>query len=179
MFRSELNKASGKSEYSVVALFPKGTDLSALEALAKEVAIEEWGPDVSKWPTPRRNPFRDQGEKAKKDDATGKMVLPGGYEAGCVFINLKSAQRPGLVDEKVQDIIDETQFYAGCWARASVHAYAYNHTGNAGIAFGLNNVQKMKDGDPLSGRTKAADDFAPIEALAGEGTPKSSSSIFG
>lgn len=178
VFRPKKNELNGKDEYSVVALFPKGADLSALKAAAQAAIEAKWGTDKAKWPANLRSPFRDQGEKAKVDEITGKKTLPAGHEEGAIFMNLKSSQRPGVVDQNVQDIIEDSQFYAGCWARASINAYAYDNKGNRGVSFGLGNLQKVKDGDPIAGRTKPQDDFAPIEGLAGSSPAAGATSIF-
>jgi hypothetical protein len=167
VFKAKKNDMSGKDEYSIVALFPKNTDFSKLKLEAQRALEEKWGKDKTKWPTGLKTPFRDQGERKKIIE--GKDVLPAGYEAGAIFINLKSTQRPGLVDANLNDIIDEKDFYPGCYARATVRAYAYENKGNRGVAFGLQNIQKTRDGDPLSGRPKAQDEFAPIEG-AGSST---------
>lgn len=156
VFRPEKNKLNDKMEYSLVAIFPKGTDLSALTKSVGEAAVEKWGADKTKWPKNLRNPIR-KNEEREKD---GK--LPDGYEAGGYFITLKSEQRPGLVDGNRQAIIDETAFYSGCYARAQVRPFAYLQKGNAGVSFGLQNLQKMADGDPLSGRQRAEDAFEPV-----------------
>lgn len=153
-------------KYGVTMLFPKGADLSALTSAAHAVMVEKWGADKAKWPKNLRNPFRDQGEK---DHA--------GYEAGAVFINATSQQRPGLVDAKLQDIIEERDFYSGCFARASVRAFAYDKAGNRGVAFGLQNVQKLRDGEPLGGRSRPSDDFEPV-ADTSAGAPKSAADLF-
>ena len=58
------------------------------------------------------------------------------------------------------EIIDTTEFYSGCYGKASINFYAYNTNGNKGIACGLNNLMKTKDGEALAGRAKAIDDFA-------------------
>lgn len=173
VFTARKNDLNGKDEYSVVALFPKGADLSKLEAACKEVMEEKWGKDSSKWPRPLRSPFRKQDEKEKEIE--GKMVMPAAHEKGAIFLNLRSQQRPGVVDHQVQDIIDQSQFYAGCWAKATVRPYAYDMKGNRGVAFGLQNIQKTKDGDPLSGRPTAQDDFAPIQ---GADSGKAASDLF-
>lgn len=167
VFKSKKNELNGKDEYSLVALFPKGADLSSLKKAATEAIEKKWGPDKAKWPANLRTPFRDQGERAKLDEASGKKILPAGYEEGAIFLTLKSTAKPGVVDQKVQDIIDQSQFYAGCFARATVNAYAYDNKGNRGVSFGLTNIQKVKDGEPLSGRPKAQDDFAPVENADG------------
>lgn len=173
VFKPELNKLNGKMEYSIVALFPKAADFSKMKQAAKEACEEKWGKDAKKWPANLRNPFRDQGEKLKVDAETGKEVLPAGYETGCVFMQLKSANKPQVVNQQVEEIMDQSEFYSGCWARATVSVYAYSQAGNNGVNFGLQNIQKVRDGEPLSGRTKAQDDFAPIEGLAGVGSATS------
>lgn len=166
VFEPKRNDLNGKDEYSIVALFPKGCDLTVLKKAAQAAIEEKWGKDQSKWPKTIRTPFRDQGERAKTDEATGKTYLPNGYEDGAIYLNLKSKQRPGLVDKNVQPIIEQSEFYAGCWAIATVSCYAYDQKGNKGVAFGLNNIQKVAEGDALGGRTKAENDFAPVEGAA-------------
>lgn len=192
LLKAEKNNLNGKMEYSVVALFKPGEDLSKMKQAALEACIKKWGADKTKWPQKNpvtgqggvRSPFRDQAERGKVSEETGQIVLPPGYVAGAIFINLKSEQKPGVVDENVQDIIDASKLYSGCWMRATVNAYAYDNKGNAGVSFGLNNVQKMGDGDPIGGsRTKATDDFAPIAGTAQAAGPASgagnSSDLFG
>lgn len=160
VFQAKKNDLNGKDEFSVVALFKKGEDLSALKAAAQKAITDKWGPDKAKWPTNLRSPFRLQEERAK--DVDGKRILPPGHEEGAVFLNLKSQQRPGVVDQNVQDILEHSQFYAGCYARASINAYAYDQKGNRGVSFGLGNIQKVRDGDPLGNRARPEQDFAPI-----------------
>lgn len=161
VFKARKNELNGKEEFSVVALFDKGADLTALKKAAQEATIKKWGADKTKWPTNIRSPFRDQGEREKEG------TLPAGHEKGAIFMNFKSTQKPGVVDQQVQPIIDEADFYAGCYAIASVNAYAYDQKGNRGVSFGLGNLQKVKDGEPLGGRTRAQDDFAPIAVEEG------------
>ncbi len=46
---------------------------------------------------------------------------------------------------------------------------AYDYEGiKFGVGIYLNNLQKVSDGDSLTGRTTAEDDFAPIEAASAE-----------
>lgn len=160
VFKPEVNKLSGKTEYSVVALFDKDADLKVLKEAAKKAIEEKWGKDPAKHPKNLKSPFRDQAEKAK--DVEGKRVLPAGHTEGAIFMNLKTTKRPGVVDEHVQSIIDESMFYAGCYARASVSCYAYDQAGNRGVSFGLTNIQKVADGEPFSGRPTAEAEFAPV-----------------
>jgi len=172
VFKAVSNKLSKKMEYSVVALFPKGADLSGLKKAAKDACIEKWGADETKWPKNLESPFKDQGDRAKDG------VLPQGYEKGAIYMNLKNKNKPGVVDQNVQPIIDESEFYPGCWAIASVNCFAWDYEGvKFGVSFGLNNIQKVKDGEPFSGRTKAEDDFAPVATEDGE-TAQSAESLF-
>lgn len=166
VFKPERNDLSGQDEFSLVALFAPGADLSKLKAAAKAACEKKWGTDQKKWPKNMRLPFRDQGERAKTDD-DGNEYLPDGYVAGATFMNLKSKKRPGLVNAQLQDIIDETDFYGGCWARAQVNAYAYDNKGNAGVSFGLNHIQKLKDGESFGSAARNASDV--FEAV-GEST---------
>ena len=53
--------------------------------------------------------------------------------------------------------------YSGVYGRASINLYAFNSNGNKGIACGLNNLQKIRDGEPLGGKSRAEDDFASEE----------------
>ena len=156
VFTPKKNDLNDKMEYSVVAIFPKGTDLSALTAAVKAAAEEKFGADKTKWPKNLRSPIR-KNEEREKD---GK--LPDGYEAGGFFITLKAQQRPGIVNANNEAIIDAADFYSGCWARAQVRPFGYLQKGNAGVSFGLQNLQKMADGDPLSGRQRAEDAFEPV-----------------
>ena len=175
VFRPKRNDLSGKDEYSLVALFPKGADLSGLKAAAQAAIAKKWGDDKSKWPKNMKNPFRDQGDRAKTQD-DGSETLPQGYEAGAIYLNLKSSQRPGVVAPDMQEIIDESEFYGGCWARASINAYAYDQKGNRGVAFGLNNLQKLRDDDAFGNRSKPEDDFSAV--ATNDGVQESASDLF-
>jgi len=80
--------------------------------------------------------------------------------ANSYFINANSAQKPGVVDADLNPIINPDEFYSGCYGRASITFYPYNAQGSKGIACGLNNIQKLEDGEKLGGGTTAAVDFA-------------------
>lgn len=151
------NSASKDPKYSVVMLFPKGADLSKLKAAAEAAGAEKWGADKTKWPKGLRSPFRDQGEKESE-----------GYVAGAIFVTATSKQKPGIVNAGVQPIIDSSEVYAGCYGRATVRAYAYDNAGNRGVAFGLQNFQKTRDGESLSGRMKAEEEFDPVASAVAE-----------
>ena len=76
------------------------------------------------------------------------------------FVNANSGTAPGIVDADRNPIIDRSEVYSGVYGRASINFYAFNSNGKKGIACGLNNLQKIRDGEPLGGKTRAEDDFA-------------------
>jgi hypothetical protein len=80
--------------------------------------------------------------------------------ADSYFVNANSNTAPGVVGRDLQEIIETSEMYSGVWARASLSFYAFNSNGNRGIACGLQNLQKIRDGEPLGGRSRAEDDFA-------------------
>lgn len=181
VFTAKRNDLANKDEFSLVALFPKGADLTVLKQAAQAALIKKFGEDKKKWPVPpseMRNPFRDQGDREKVDPETGKKTLPQGYEKGAIYISLRSKQRPGVVDQNVQEIIDQADFYGGCWAVASVNAYAYDTAGNQGVSFGLGNLQKIKDDDAFGNRTKPQDDFAPVANTETASNAESANDLF-
>ena len=100
-----------------------------------------------------KNPLRD-GDAERPDDEAYKDSY---------FINANSATAPGIVDAARQPILERSEVYSGVYGRASINFYAFNSNGNKGIACGLNNLQKISDGEPLGGKTRAEDDFADEE----------------
>lgn len=100
-----------------------------------------------------KTPLRDGDTERPDDDA---------YK-GSYFINANSTMKPGVVDAACNDIIDRSEMYSGCYGRASITFFGYNVNGNRGIGANLNNLQKLKDGEPLGGRATAASDFATSE----------------
>lgn len=100
-----------------------------------------------------KTPLRD-GDIERPDDPA---------YADSYFINANSTTAPGIVDADRQPIIDRSEVYSGVYGRASINLYAFNSNGNRGIACGLNNLQKIRDGEPLGGRARAEDDFADLD----------------
>jgi hypothetical protein len=100
-----------------------------------------------------KTPLRD-GDLERPDDPVYK---------GCWFLNANSATKPGVVDAALNPIIDPSELYSGIIGRASINFYAFNSNGNRGIACGLNNIQKLRDGTPLGGHSRAEDDFAGLD----------------
>ena len=146
----------GPERYSVSVLIPKD-DKETVKAIndAVDAAIEE---GIAKFGGKKPNkvaiklPLSD-GDTEREDEAY----------AGHWFINANSKTAPQIVDKAVKPILDRDEVYSGCYARVSLNFYAFNSNGNKGIACGLNNLQKIRDGEPLGGKSRAADDFATDE----------------
>lgn len=142
----------GPERYSVSVLIPKD-DKETVKAIndAIDAAIEE---GIAKFGGKKPNkaaiklPLRD-GDTEREDEAY----------AGHWFINANSKTAPQIVDKSVKPILDRDEVYSGCYARVSLNFYAFNSNGNKGIACGLGNIQKIRDGESLGGRTSAVDDF--------------------
>lgn len=75
------------------------------------------------------------------------------------YINANSITAPEVVDAHVQPILERSEIYSGVYARVSISFYAFNSNGNRGIAAGLGNIQKIKDGEHLGGHASATEDF--------------------
>lgn len=150
----------GTPKYSVSLIIPKD-DKEMLDKIKKAIqAAYEEGADRLKGKgktVPALNtlktPLRD-GDLERPDDPA---------YANAYFLNANSSTKPGIVDKNVQPILDPDDFGSGDYGRASINFYAYNTNGNKGIACGLNNLQKIKDGERLGGKTSAEDDFADFE----------------
>jgi len=146
-------------KYSVSAIIPKSdkdtlkrinTAVNELLADNKDMLKIVKGED-GKWKSvkgqkPIRLPLRD-GDEEKDDEA---------YE-DCFFLTPSHKNKPIVVDEDRQEIIDPREIYSGCYGRVSMNFFAYDKAGNRGIGCSLNSVQKLRDGDSLGGGyTKAS-----------------------
>jgi len=150
----------GAPKFSVSLIIPK-SDTKTIEKIkaAIQAAYEEGQgklkgngksvPALSVLKTPLRD-----GDAERPDDEA---------YAGAYFINANSATAPGIVDADRNPILDRSEVYSGVYGRASINFYAFNSNGNKGIACGLNNLQKIRDGEPLGGKSRAEDDFATEE----------------
>ena len=146
----------GTPKYSVSLIIPK-SDTKTIEKVraAIQAAYEEGqsklkgnGKTVPQLKV-LKTPLRD-GDLERPDDEA---------YANSYFINANSASAPGIVDADRQPIIDHSEVYSGVYGRASINFYAFNSNGNKGIACGLNNLQKIRDGESLGGKSRAEDDF--------------------
>ena len=144
-------------KYSVSLIIPKSdTETIAKINEAINAAIDE---GVGKFGGKKPNraalklPLRDGDVEREDDDAY----------ANAYFINAHSVTAPQIVDTKVQPILDRGEVYSGVYARVSINFYAFNSNGNRGIACGLGNIQKVRDGEPLGGKTNASAEFGTLD----------------
>ena len=144
--------AEGQEPKYSVCLLIKKTDKATLKKIkdaievAKQAGKAMWGNTV---PAKLKIPLRD-GDEERPDKPE--------YE-GCYFMNANSNQKPGIVDENLDEIMDASEFYSGCYGKASVNFFPFNTAGNKGIGCGLNNLMKTRDGEPLTSRSTPEDDF--------------------
>jgi hypothetical protein len=147
----------GTPKYSVSLIIPK-SDTKTIDKIkaAIEAAYHEGegklkgnGRTVPPLAT-LKTPLRD-GDVERPDDPA---------YANAYFMNANNSSAPGIVDADRQPIIERSEIYSGVYGRASVNFYAFNTNGNKGIACSLNNLQKIRDGEHLGGKSNAEDDFA-------------------
>lgn len=146
----------GTEKYSVSLIIPK-SDKKTIAAInaAVDAAIEE---GIAKFGGKKPNkaaiklPLRD-GDTERDDEAY----------ADSYFVNANSLTPPQIVDQNVNPIMNRSEIYSGVYARVSINFYAFNSNGNKGVACGLGNIQKVRDGQPLGNRSTAEDDFTALD----------------
>ena len=150
----------GTPKYSVSLIIPKSDTATVAKIKAAIKAAYDEGQSKLKGNSKfvpeledLKTPLRDGDKERKGDEA---------YE-GCYFVNANSTTKPGVVDGDRNPILETSELYSGIYGRASINFYAFNSNGNKGIACGLNNLQKLADGEPLGGHSRAEDDFADLD----------------
>lgn len=143
----------GEERYSVSIIIPK-KDKNTINSIISAVdrAMEKGKKKLEKSRFEDiKMPVRD-GDAEKYEDKA--------YE-GSYFINAYSKTKPQVVGRNIEPL-EEEEFYSGCYGRASLTFYAYNHEGDVGVACGLGNLQKLKDGEILKGYSDPKFEFASV-----------------
>ncbi|HBH1809414.1 TPA: DUF2815 family protein [Clostridioides difficile] len=155
IFKSRAMVEGAEPKYSVCILIPKSDKVTlgrikkAIDAAKEQGKTSKWG---GKLPGNLKTPLRD-GDAERADEAEEYV--------GMCFLNANSTQKPGIVDKDLNEILDNTEVYSGCYGRVSINFFPYNSAGNKGIGCGLQNVQKLADGEVLGGaRASAEADFS-------------------
>ncbi len=161
VFEPKAGPDGGPEKYSVAVLIPKDNEKAvkavkdAIDAAIAAGAAKLAGTGKNVVKSTLKLPLRD-GDEEKPDDEV---------YAGMFFLNAStqaSNGRPQIVDSSRNPIMDQEEFYSGCWGYVSINFYAFSRV-NKGIAAGLQNLMKTKDDDKLSGGSTAAQDFGEIE----------------
>lgn len=148
----EPKSINGSDEkYSVSLIIPKSDKktIQEIKDAVKSAKQEGKSKFDGKIPANLKHPLKD-GDIEKPDEEAYKDSY---------FVNANSNERRQIVDKSVNPILDQSEVYSGCYGKVSINFYAFNSDGNKGIACGLGNIQKIRDGEPLSSRSSAADDF--------------------
>lgn len=158
LFEPYAQDSDQDEKYSCVILIPKSDKVTLKKIQAAIDAAAEQGKHSKfdgKIPANLVTTLHD-------GDEEGDLEKNPEYE-GHMFMSISSKTKPGIVDQNVNPILDSTEVYSGAFARVSINAFPYNYKGKKGVSFGLNHVQKVKDGDYLGGRSRAEDDFESID----------------
>ena len=150
----------GTPKYSVSLIIPKSDTVTvakikaAIEAAYQEGESKLKGNGRSVPPLSAiKNPLRD-GDAERPDDPA---------YATAYFVNANSTTAPGVVDAACNPILTRSEVYSGVYAIVSLSFYAFNTNGNRGVACGLGNIQKVRDGEPLGGRVSASAEFETLD----------------
>ena len=151
---SAIKNTKADPKFSITMLFKKTQDLSNIKLAMKHAKVEKFGPDSKSWPDGIGSPVQDGDDHPDREGYAGHWV-----------IKASSSQeyKPTVVNEEVEEIINPSEFYAGCYAKAQIYARVHDDFGNGqGVHFILDMVQKTRDGKPFSGKKSAKEVFSPI-----------------
>lgn len=146
-------------KYNICVLIPKSDTATidkikkAIEA-AKEAGKAKLADKNGRIPANLKLPLRD-GDEERPDDPAFEDHY---------FINANSMRQPSIVDRSLNPIMSRDEFYSGCYGRASISFYAFN-VSSKGVAAGLNNLQKLEDGEMLAGGSTVEEDFGGDNAV--------------
>ena len=154
IFKSRAFRQDQDAKFSLCVLIDKDDKATlkkinaAIQEAIREGISSKWN---GKKPANLKLPLRD-GDDERAEEAEE-------YE-GMMFLNANSIQKPGIVDKDLNEILDPDEVYSGCYGRVSINFYPFNVNGNRGVGVGINNVQKLSEGERLGGaRASAEDDF--------------------
>lgn len=146
----------GEPKYSVTVLMPK-SDIQAKARLDAALQYTKQKGISEKWngvqPPVLAVPVYDGDGVRPNGEAFGAECR------GCWVFTASNKNPVQLVDAGMNPIMQKGELYSGCYARVCISMFAYNSNGKRGIGFGLEAVQKLRDGDPLGGGVSVADAF--------------------
>lgn len=170
LFKPRAREEGKPPQYSALILVPKSdTATVAKIKKAQQAALADLQQMIGKKPVGWKNTFRD-GDTERDTEEQPEY-------AGHYFMNVSANEGypPGVVDEQVQRIIDQSKIYPGCYVRVAINAFAFNRPDSKGVSFGLRHVQFLRDGEPLAGTAEKAEDV--FSALASATTDAEASGL--
>ena len=160
LFEAYANQPGQTPKFSATLLIPKSDTTTrakidaAIQAAVQQGLSKNWNgvkPPIIAVPIHDGDGVRPSDGSPFPAECKGHWVM-----------TASSKNQPQVVDAALNPIMSQSEIYAGVKARVSLNFYAYNFNGRKGIGCGLNNVQKIRDGEPLTSFSNAADDFTPI-----------------
>ncbi len=173
VFEPVASTEGGDKKYSITMLFPKegslistmpGDAIMEVRKLAAQAIKEKWGEDKAKWPANLKGIDPKTSVSSTGKDGwplrDGDLVEWDGFHDH-VFVRASSKFKPGIVNAKLRPIMSEDDVYGGLICRAQINAYGYDSNGSKGVAFGLSNIQILKDdGTSFGSKQRAEDAFS-------------------
>lgn len=162
IFQPKAPQGGGEAKYSVTLLIPK-TDTVTINSIYAEIekAKQEGAQKVfgGNIPPMCKIPVHDgDGVKPTSGEPFGEECR------GHLVMTASAKLQPSIVGLNMENIINPADVYSGCYIRANVNFFAYSSNGNKGIGCGLNAVQKIEDGEPLTARVSAEEAFGGSNA---------------
>jgi len=149
-------------KYSVVMLFPKDTDITPIKKAIAASKRMKFGKNKEEWPK-MKSPIAD-GDGEAGLDLKGKRR--DGYAGHWVVkASTREDAPPGVVNRQGEEILKQSEFYAGCYARAAVFANTWEFpegSGKFGVSFILDHLQKTKDGKSFGGKVPVSEVFGAM-----------------
>lgn len=149
--------------YGLILVFDKGEALKEMKKACGRALIKKFGEakakamaKTAKLPFRMASEYAEYGAPFDAEDAEERIM-----------VSFKSRSAPGVVNARAKAIMNQPDFYAGCLARVSCYAHAFDSMGNKGVTFLLNNVQKMGEGEKLAGSRRSAEDDFGADSEAG------------
>jgi len=156
-------------EWQCTLIFPKSTDRTPFDAALKAAITEEWGEGGmarAKSGLIKLPYLAGDGPEAhnKKSGA-----LHGGLGPDVWFIRVSTRREPIVRYRSATIPATASEIKSGDYGFAVLQAFTWpGAASTAGVSFGINYLQKTRDGEPLGGGVVNVDDYFETVADAGE-----------
>lgn len=158
LFTARAPLSGGDPKFTATLLIPK-TDIATMQRIQSAIEAATVDGVSKKWngvrPPMIPTPLHD-GDGTRPSDG-----MPYGEECKGHWVITASANEsrpPQVIDAQLNPVINQALIYSGIYASVYLNFFAYNAGGKKGIGCGLNAVQKLRDGEPLGGAAKPANE---------------------